>query len=148
VRIRTIKPEFWRDQTIQGLAERTQLVYIGLWCMADDCGRFQADVDTIRAEIAKKARPSDVAQAVHQLVECEKVMTYEVNGESYGVVVNWWHQKIDKPSGPEWPPPPDSIIEKIAVNKSAEPPAMQTRSTDEASPNVRRPFDDYSTNYR
>ena len=113
MRMRVIKPEFWRDQSVQGWGDRTQLLYIGLWCMADDCGRFQADLDSIRSEIAKRARAVDVEKAFGDLVSSGKVLTYEAQGEKFGVVTNWWHQKINRPSEPEWPCPPDEVCLKI-----------------------------------
>jgi hypothetical protein len=51
VRIRQVKPEFFRDKDMSALTFRTRLTYIGLWCMADDAGWFGADYEEIAREL-------------------------------------------------------------------------------------------------
>jgi hypothetical protein len=38
MRIRQIKPEFWSDSDMAALPYPVRLIYIGLWCVADDAG--------------------------------------------------------------------------------------------------------------
>jgi len=51
VRIRQVKPEFWRDTVIAGLTPLTRLTYIGLWMLADDGGWFRLDEPEIALEL-------------------------------------------------------------------------------------------------
>lgn len=50
-RIRTIKPEFWRNKSLAALPPFTRLVAIALLNMADDEGYFEADVALIRGDV-------------------------------------------------------------------------------------------------
>lgn len=51
MRIRQIKPEFWRDEPLSRLSEGTRLFYIGLWQLADDGGWLEWNVPEIGAEL-------------------------------------------------------------------------------------------------
>jgi hypothetical protein len=151
MRIRSIKPEFFDDQTVNSWSPLTRLLYVGLWVMADDCGRFQADIDTIKASVCKKDRPSDVEKSMDELVKSGKVMLYaSESGEKFGVVSYFWHQKVDRPQPAQWPCPPEdvclSIVEKSLKNKRMRDdlPARLRRIFDDASPIVRRMIDEWS----
>lgn len=50
-RIRTIKPEFWSSESITCLPRDTRLAYIGLWCVADDEGRFRAQIGVLAGQL-------------------------------------------------------------------------------------------------
>jgi hypothetical protein len=50
-RIRTIKPEFWRNRQLAELPEFTRLVAIALLNIADDEGYFEADAMLIRGDV-------------------------------------------------------------------------------------------------
>ena len=113
MRIRSIKPEYFDDQRVASWMPLARILYPGLWVMADDAGRFPADLDLIRGAVAKKDRPEHVKAAWDQLVNDRKVLTYEVNGETFGLIVNWWHQRIDKPEPAQRPAPPDDVAEEV-----------------------------------
>jgi hypothetical protein len=38
MRIRSVRPDFWQDDTLGHLSDSVRLFYIGLWCVADDAG--------------------------------------------------------------------------------------------------------------
>lgn len=40
LRIRQIVPQFWSDEDLAALSDRSRLIYIGLWLVADDEGYF------------------------------------------------------------------------------------------------------------
>jgi hypothetical protein len=40
LRIRQILPQFFADEEVAALTDRSRLIYIGLWCVADDEGYF------------------------------------------------------------------------------------------------------------
>jgi|GEM_PF-2206181 len=50
-RIRTIKPEFWRNRQLANLSAFTRLVAIALLNVADDEGYFEADPALIRGDV-------------------------------------------------------------------------------------------------
>ena len=50
-RIRSIKPEFWSSESITNLSREARLVYIGLWCFADDEGRFRAQLGVLAGQL-------------------------------------------------------------------------------------------------
>lgn len=41
MRIRQVKPEFWSDPEMAALPYPVRLIYIGLWCVADDAGYIE-----------------------------------------------------------------------------------------------------------
>jgi hypothetical protein len=51
MRIRSIKPEFWRDRALASLAADVRLFYIGLWQEADDAGWLRWDLAEIGADL-------------------------------------------------------------------------------------------------
>lgn len=97
-RIRTIKPEFWGDEKLAPLPPIDRLVFLGLIGMADDAGRV---VDTIRAidgfifpETEDSARES-----IDKLVDLGRIdRGVTASGQRILQIVNWDHQKIDKPN--------------------------------------------------
>jgi hypothetical protein len=51
VRIRQIKPEFWKDAKMADLSEGARLFFIGTWQLCDDSGWMRWDVPNIAAEL-------------------------------------------------------------------------------------------------
>lgn len=51
MRIRTIKPEFWVSESMGRLSRDARLIFVGLWSLADDYGRFRADPRLIAGQL-------------------------------------------------------------------------------------------------
>jgi hypothetical protein len=51
MRIRQVKPEFWKDARLADLTEGARLFYIGTWQLCDDAGWMRWDVANIAAEL-------------------------------------------------------------------------------------------------
>jgi hypothetical protein len=51
VRIRSVKPDFWRDRLMAELPAEGRLFYIGLWMEADDAGWLRWQPDEIAADL-------------------------------------------------------------------------------------------------
>lgn len=51
MRIRSIKPVFWRDRDLARIGDEARLFYIGLWMQADDAGYFRWNTDEIGADL-------------------------------------------------------------------------------------------------
>lgn len=51
VRIRQIKPEFWKDAKLAALTEGARLFFVGTWSLADDAGWLRWSVPEMAAEL-------------------------------------------------------------------------------------------------
>ena len=67
MRIRQIKPEYWSDAVTARLSDTAQLIYIGLWNVADDAGYIEWDVESLGAHL----RPYETPR--HRVRRIEKV---------------------------------------------------------------------------
>lgn len=97
-RIRTIKPEFWSDEKLGPMAPLDRLVFLGLISMADDAGRLLDTPKVIDAFIFPFT--DDSASRSVDLLEASGRIRRGVteNGQAVIQIVNWSHQKIDKPN--------------------------------------------------
>jgi hypothetical protein len=57
MRIRQVKPAFWTDAKVAKLGYPTRLFYIGLWCIADDAGWLEWDLDELGAMLFPHESP-------------------------------------------------------------------------------------------
>lgn len=100
-RIRTIKPDFWRNEDLSLVSSEAALLAIGLLNFADDEGFFQANPRLIQADIFPLRELSRTPTVL--LEELSKIgfvrLFSGVDGKPYGEVVNFRkHQVINKPS--------------------------------------------------
>ena len=51
MRIRSIKPEFFKDEELAELPPLARLLFAGLWCMADCAGRIKSGSKRIKVEV-------------------------------------------------------------------------------------------------
>ena len=114
-RIRTIKPEFFRHEELQGLeienpGKHPMLVYAGLWTLSDKSGRFEWRPRQIKLDVLPFI-PFDMEETLNILMEAGFIKQYEVNGKHYGIIPSFGtHQRIDGKEGssPErYPAPPE-----------------------------------------
>lgn len=118
-RIRSIKPETFADELLGTVPRDLRLLYIGLWTLSDDEGRFRARPALVRSALF----PYDEDLSQHQvgdwlrtLAEKERIALYEFGGQQYGVVLRWSkHQKIDHPAASKLPAPPKSSTRKASA---------------------------------
>jgi hypothetical protein len=105
MRIRTVKPEFFLSSKIRSLEYETRLLFVGLWCFADDEGRFEEEPDVIKGLIF----PSDAVNIRDNLRILERkklIRRYVVAKKAYYLIPGWKeHQYINKPSRPRTPAP-------------------------------------------
>jgi hypothetical protein len=73
MRIRQVKPEFWSDSDMAALPYAVRLVYIGLWCVADDAGYIDWRPDRIAHDLlgyeSAKVRVRHLTDWSKQLVD-------------------------------------------------------------------------------
>jgi len=100
-RTRKIKPEFFRDQTLQLLeseypALRAMLTYAGLWTVADKNGTFQWDPYSIGFDVLPSVEGYSAEAAMVALEECGFVYRFhDADGYTYGSVPEFQrHQSI------------------------------------------------------
>jgi hypothetical protein len=112
-RIRSIKPDFWKSETIAALSMQTRLTFIGLWSYVDDNGVGRDQERLIMAEIYPlEEDPRETLAHVHrsldELADAGRVVRYTNKGRAYLRIANWdEHQKIDRPNKSRHPLPDD-----------------------------------------
>lgn len=108
-RIRTIKPEFPEDETLGAVSRDARLLFVLCWTRCDDHGRFRASPVLLRGQLYPyddDLSTQAVAGWLTELSDAGRLHLYEVDGQSYGEVVNWTkHQRIDNASKPIHPEP-------------------------------------------
>jgi len=100
-RIRTIKPEFWRNRDLAILPEFTRLLAIAVLNLADDEGYFEADARLVRGDVFPY--DEDSRRTHGGLTELSRIgyitiRTSKTKGE-IGLVCNFKkHQVINRPT--------------------------------------------------
>lgn len=98
-RIRSIKPEFWRDAKIAALPKATALFFIALWNFADDQGIVEADTRQLSLDIPIY-RSQDIEKMLNALWKSALIMRSPIDG--LVLIKSWHHQKIDRPRDGKW----------------------------------------------
>jgi len=100
MRIRTIKPEFWQNETIALLPEFTRLLAIALLNYADDYGYFMANHKLIHGNLFPFEDDSEkIPRSIQDLSRVGYLeLGIDSKGRSVARVVNFdKHQRVDKP---------------------------------------------------
>jgi hypothetical protein len=111
MRIRSIKPEFWRSDDITTLSWDERLLFVGMWSYVDDNGvgldKLSAIVADLFAGDLERNAPETfarVSRGLDQLSEAGRIVRYTIDGRAYVEISNWdKHQRIDKPNKPRFP---------------------------------------------
>jgi len=115
MRIRSIKPEFWRSADVAAQSLPDRLLFIGLWSYVDDNGVGDARPSSIAADLFAedlsrnpRATLARVSNGLKQLFSAGLIELYEGHGKELLHVTTWEeNQKIDRPSlGHKYPLPP------------------------------------------
>lgn len=127
-RIRSVKPEFWRDAKVLKLSEGAMLLFIGSWNLCDDEGRMVWDPEQVQVDLFSSKPHLDLEKLAAELVAQRMVVLYEAAGVRYYAVRNFSkHQKIDKRTPSRLPPPPSSPEFPREAAKTAESPKPPTQ---------------------
>jgi hypothetical protein len=124
VRIRSVKPDFFRDEITGHMDPSAALFYVGLSCYADDEGRFEWIAALIRADLdpfdAKWGGVVGIEKQLEGLASLGRVIRYTVNARHYGVIpTQKRHQKPNRPSPSRFPPPPEGLTEDSVSEQGA-----------------------------
>lgn len=111
MRIRSIKPEFWRSDDVNSMCIEDRLLFIGLWSYVDDNGVGIDRHSDICADLFAhdlSVSPHDTLMRVHdglnRLQTLGVIRRYEVGGKRFMEITNWAsHQKINRPSPGRYP---------------------------------------------
>ena len=101
MRIRTVKPEFWTNETLAAMPEFTRLLALALLNYADDEGYFLAHASLIRGALFPFTEDSvSVHGALISLAEIDYIEIGEGDGgKLVGRIVNFEkHQRINRPN--------------------------------------------------
>lgn len=89
MRIRSIKPQFFRDSKILDLPPLGRLLFIGLWCCADRDGRMVFDPRELRREVLPDESQETVNGLFAVLESSKLTVRYEVEGKQYLAIPNF-----------------------------------------------------------
>lgn len=124
MRIRSIKPEFWRSDDIASLPITARLLFIGLWSYVDDNGVGSDKVSSIAADLFAadvEVDPTETFRRVSADAACLEgrglIIRYRAAGKPLLFVRNWErHQVVKNPSkGHLYPLPPAELLEPFAL---------------------------------
>ena len=94
MRIRTIKPEFFKHDELAELPPLIRLLFVGLWCVADCAGRLQDRPARIKAEVLPYDK-CDVVAAIELLTQKGFISRYQVGTVNLIQINNFRkHQRI------------------------------------------------------
>jgi hypothetical protein len=98
-RIRTIKPEFWQNESLAELSEHARLLAIALLNHADDKGYFIASHQLVRAACFPFEEDSrNVLGSLQDLSRIGYIEVRNCDGKQVGRICKFLdHQRIDKP---------------------------------------------------
>lgn len=110
-RIRTVKPEYWGDETVGTLSLPARLMFPASWNFADDEGLVNWSATFLKASIFpydQHVSVEDVAGWMKEIEDAEFVYVYTTSRAKHRVafVINFReHQRIDKPQAAKLPVP-------------------------------------------
>ena len=100
-RIRTIKPDAFKSDTLAGTSFFARWLFAGLWTYCDDEGRGRGDTRLIKAELFAlddMVTPSSVELGIRELAQIGSVCLYQIDGRDYLHCPKWHvHQRISHP---------------------------------------------------
>lgn len=98
-RIRTIKPDFWRDESLATISPEACLLAIGLLNHCDDDGYFNANPKLVESDIFPlRTLSKPTTELLRELCSIGYLLMYKGNdNKTYGLVKNFYkHQVINK----------------------------------------------------
>lgn len=124
MRIRSIKPDFFKDDELSALPPLARLLFVGLWCMADCEGRLEDRPTRIRAEVLPYDE-CDMEVLLSALHAADFIVRYEVPPKAYIEVRSFKkHQRlsgIEAQKQSEFPAPehPVAVEKQSRSNREA-----------------------------
>ena len=115
MRSRNIKPGFFKNEDLADLGPHAQLLFVGLWCLADREGRLEDRPKRIKAEIFPYEDLNEsVDLMLDKLSETEFIKRYVVKDNNYIQITNFLkHQTPHYLESPSQIPAPDGHIDSL-----------------------------------
>jgi hypothetical protein len=108
-RIRSIKPEFWSDDSVLDCSPLARLMFIGTWNFADDAGNMDRSAKQLKTRIFP-VDDIDCEPLVLELLTHGLLIEYSVSGKKYLHIPGFAdHQIINRPSKPVVPTYQESL---------------------------------------
>lgn len=140
MKIRTVKPEFFTSPGIESLAPQWRLLFIGMWCMADDYGVGRAEPLLIQAEIFGRDERVNAGHVRAGLAEVQRVFGvkfYRAEGRDWYFIPSWEeHQYIARRAKKRNPTPEQGEPLDIATGKLVREKAIEDRHVNDMSMHV------------
>lgn len=141
-RIRTIKPEFPHSESVGRLSRDARLLYIQLWTVVDDAGRFRASSRLLASLLYPydNDAPELIAGWLMELEKEGCILLYSAEGNSYLECTNFLkHQKIDHPSESRLPAPSRSLAKPREDSLSLAPDLVPSTVVSSTKPRAKSP---------
>lgn len=110
-RIRTIKPEFCESESMGRVSHGARLLFLQLFTLVDDEGRARGNPKFLSGALYPYDGDvsGDVEKWLDELAAEGCIVRYEYERALYLAIRQWTkHQKINRPSASQLPPPPES----------------------------------------
>jgi hypothetical protein len=148
MRIRSVKPEFWTSEKVGKLSRDARLVFIGLFNLADDEGRFRAAPSMVAGALLPYDEDGQrvVKKALDELAAKRLVRLYSHDDCSYGWVIGFSeHQAIDRPKASKLPAPTlddESTIDRRRIDDASLLEGNRDQGRDQGTGSAERPVVD------
>jgi hypothetical protein len=120
-RIRTIKPDFWTDETLGECSPTARLLFVGTWNLADDYGNLERSSRQLKAQLFPYDN-FDCEPYVVELLKAGVLIEYEFEGKKYLHIKGFdKHQKVEKKSSPRHPLYDESVRTTRTVTEPSPP---------------------------
>lgn len=117
-RIRTIKPEFFTSPDTASVSHAARLLYVAMWCLADDYGRGEMNMLQLRAfafpeedqwlDYELQRQSKEFQCLCKEVVDGFGIDVYRHRGRTFYSIPSWDdHQKPQRRANPKFPAPDD-----------------------------------------
>ena len=110
MKIRSVRPEFFADPTMAELSHAARLLYVGLWCIADDDGRGEWLPKQIDGQVFP-LESVDIHALLEQLVSSARVVRYTDGNRQYFYIPTFTeYQRPNRKYDSKLPDPADCQV--------------------------------------
>lgn len=120
MRIRSIHPGIFTDEAFASVGRDARLLFIGLWCEADDNGVFEWKPLSLKMKLFPGDGDVNMSAWLDALVDHDMIRCFEDNGRAYGAIRNFG--RYQRPRSPKYVHPcPEAIARYAAKDGIGEP---------------------------
>lgn len=132
-RIRSVKPEFFDSPGTTKASPLARLLYIAMWCWADDWGIGDANPRRLLGfafpeDDFPEVEPRNFRHLAAEVADCYGVKWYEIDGREYYAIPSWEeHQRTEKRAKRRFPGPDQA--ERVLYAATSEVPSLNLGSS-------------------